>query len=71
MVRLLVLAGPIFSQGKNESLFYTKQVINNSASLIFGLVRLIILSYNRQKKNIKRFKIIGHPRIMLTGYSVV
>ena len=39
-----------------------------SASVIFGLIRLIILSYNRWKKHMKRCKIIGHPRIMLKLY---
>ena len=36
-----------FSQGKNEIQFLQKQVINKSASVLFGLVGLIILSYNR------------------------
>ena len=43
----LVLAGPIFSQGKNESPLLHKASNKQSASLIFRLVRLIILSYNR------------------------
>ena len=34
------------SQGKNTIPFYKRQVINKSASVIFGLVRLIILCYN-------------------------
>ena len=35
-----------FSQGKDEIQFLQKQVINKSASVIFILVRFIILSYN-------------------------
>ena len=41
-----VLAGPVFLKVKMKFNFYKKQVINKSASVIFGLVRLIILSYN-------------------------
>ena len=56
--------------------FYKKQVITKlHASAIFGLVRLVILSYNRPKKHIKGSKLIGCPRIqfivMLTRYSAV
>ena len=36
-----------FSQGKNKIPFLKKQVIKKGASIIFGLVRLIMLSYNR------------------------
>ena len=37
-----------FSQDEKIKVhFYKKQVIKKSASVIFGLVRLIILSYNR------------------------
>ena len=36
-----------FSQGKNKIPFLKKQVIKKGASVIFGLVRLIMLSYNR------------------------
>ena len=43
----LVLAGPVFLKVKMKFNFYKKQVINKGASVIFGLVRLIILSYNR------------------------
>ena len=39
-------AAPVFSKVKKFH-FYKKQVINKSASMIFGLVRLSILSYNR------------------------
>ena len=39
----LVLARPTVTQGKNKILFYTRQVINKSARVIFGLVRLVIL----------------------------
>ena len=41
-----VLAGPVFLKVKMKFIFYKKQVINESASVIFRLVRLIILSYN-------------------------
>ena len=55
---------------KNKFSFLQKanNKINMSASVIFGLIRLIILSYNRWKKHMKRCKIIGHPRIMLKLY---
>ena len=49
----LVLAGPVFLKVKIKFHFYNKQVINKSASVIFGLVRLIVLSYNGYK-NISR-----------------
>ena len=42
-----VLAGPVFSQGKNKIPFLQKASNKQSASMILGLVRLIILSYNR------------------------
>ena len=58
--------------------FCKKQAMNRSASMIFRLVRLIILLYNRQKKDIKRGKFIGRPRTkfiaiiyMLIKYSFV
>ena len=36
------------SQGKNKiPSFYKKKVINKSARVIFGLVRLVILQYSR------------------------
>ena len=35
------------SQDKNKIPFYKKQVINKSTRVIFGLVQLIILWYNR------------------------
>ena len=41
-----VLAGPLFLKVKTKVPFYKKQVINRSAGVIFGLVRLIILRYN-------------------------
>ena len=47
MVRLLWFWLEQFSQGKIKFQFYIKQVINKSASVIFGLVRLTILSYDR------------------------
>ena len=37
-----------FSQDKNKVPVLHKQVINKSASVIFGLVRLIVLSYDRK-----------------------
>ena len=42
----LVLAGPIFSQGKSKIPFLQKASNKQSASVILGLIRLI-LSYNR------------------------
>ena len=42
-----VLAGPVFSQGKNKVPFLQKVSNKQSASVILGLIRLIILSYNR------------------------
>ena len=36
-----------FSQGKMKFNFYKKQLINKSATVIFGLISIIILSYNR------------------------
>ena len=42
-----VLAGPVFLKLKMKCNFYKKELINKSASVIFVLVRLIILSYNR------------------------
>ena len=39
-----VLAGPVFLKVKIKFHFYKRQVINKSACVIFGLVRLIILS---------------------------
>ena len=39
-----VLTGPVFSQGKSKIPFLQKL---SSASVILGLVRHIILSYNR------------------------
>ena len=42
-----VLAGPVFSQGKSKIPFLRKASNKQSASVIFGLIRLIILSYNR------------------------
>ena len=42
-----VLAGPVFLKVKMKFNFYKKQVINKSSSVIFVLVKLTILSYNR------------------------
>ena len=42
-----VLAGPVFLKVKMKFNFYKKQLMNKSASVIFVLFRLIILSYNR------------------------
>ena len=42
-----VLAGPLLSKVKMKLHFCKKQAINRSASMIFRLVRLIILLYNR------------------------
>ena len=42
-----VLAGPVFSQRKNKIPFLQKESNKQSASVILGLIGLIILSYNR------------------------
>ena len=42
-----VLARPVFVQGKSKILFLQKASNKQSASVILGLIRLIILSYNR------------------------
>ena len=42
-----VLAGPVFLKVKMKFNFYKKQLMNKSASMIFVLFRLIVLSYNR------------------------
>ena len=42
-----VLARPVFLKVKMKFNFYKKQLMNKSASMIFVLFRLIILSYNR------------------------
>ena len=42
-----VLARPVFSQGKSKIPFLQKASNKQSASVILGLIRLIILSYNR------------------------
>ena len=42
-----VLAGPVFPQGKSKVPFLQKTSNKQSASVILGLIRLIILSYNR------------------------
>ena len=42
-----VLAGAVFSQGKSKIPFLQKVSNKQSASVILGLIRLIILSYNR------------------------
>ena len=62
-----VLGKPLFLNVKVKFHFYEKQVINKSASVIFGFVSFIILSYSyRQKKHIKKFKVVGYPSVMLT-----
>ena len=43
---ILVLARPVFLKVTIKFHFYINQVINKSASVIFGLVRLSTLSYN-------------------------
>ena len=42
-----VLAGPLLSKAKMKLHVCKKQAINRSASMIFRLIRLIILLYNR------------------------
>ena len=44
-----VLARPVFLKVKINFHFYKKQLINKSASMIFGFDRLNILSSNRNK----------------------
>ena len=39
--------GPVSSQGKSKIPFLQKASNKQSASVILGLIRLIILSYNR------------------------
>ena len=51
--------------------FLQKQVIIKGANVIFGLVRLIVLSYSIYKKYIKRCRNTGCPYVMLTMYSVM
>ena len=67
-----VLAGSVFLKVKKIKVhYYKKQVIKKSASVIFGLVRLILLGYNGWRRHTKESKIIGCPHIMLARYSVV
>ena len=42
-----VLAGPVFSQGESKIPFLQKASNKQSATVILGLIKLIILSYNR------------------------
>ena len=42
-----ILAGPVFSQGKKKIPFLQKASNKHSGSVILGLIRLIMLSYNR------------------------
>ena len=42
----LVLAQSLYLKVKTKLHFTNKQVINESASVVFGLVRFIVLSYN-------------------------
>ena len=42
-----VLIGPVFLKIKTKFHFCKRQIISKSASVILGLIRLIILSYNR------------------------
>ena len=39
-----ILAGPVYLKVKMKLNFYKKEVLNKSAGVIFGLVRLIIIS---------------------------
>ena len=39
-----------FSQGKNKIPFYTKQIINKSARVIFGLARLVIKTHGSESR---------------------
>ena len=47
-----VLARPVFSQGKNKIPFLQNQVINKSASVIVGLIRLITLVFKTKILNL-------------------
>ena len=49
-----VLAGPLLFKVKIKFHFCKKQVMNRSTSVMFRLVRLIILLYNRYKKDQER-----------------
>ena len=64
-----VLAGPVFLKVKIKYHFYKKQAINKSASVIFGLVRLIILD----RKGISRGARLSAAHVLCLegGYSVV
>ena len=42
-----VLAGPVFSQDKNKIPFLQKANNKQSATIILGLIKLIISSYDR------------------------
>ena len=64
-VQLLWFWQTSLCQSKSKIHFYKKQEINKSAGVIFGLVRLIVLSYNRKKKHIKECKIIGRSQGIL------
>ena len=71
-----ILARPLsaVSQGKNKIPFYKKQATIKIVIVIFGLVRLIILHYNRLKNHMKMCKIISASCtqliVKLTRYSV-
>ena len=71
-----ILARPLsaVSQGKNKIPFYKKQITIKIVIVIFGLVRLIILHYNRLKSHMKMCKIISASCtqliVKLTRYSV-
>ena len=54
-----VLARPDVLKIKLKFHFYKTQIMSKSASVNFGLVRLIILSYDRLKKHINRCNIIA------------
>ena len=45
-----VRAGPVFLKLKIKLCFYKEQIINQSASVIFGLVRLIVLDRKSTSK---------------------
>ena len=53
-----------FSPSKIKIQFFKKQLINKSASVILGPVRLIVLSCNRENKHINKCKVIGHPHLI-------
>ena len=55
----------------NSTFTKASTVINKSTSVIFRLIMLTILSYNRWKKHNKLYEIIGYPCSMPASYFAV